>query len=133
MSEHIGGLIKRKRLERKVSQTQLARKLDIYPSRMSRIEKGILPVRDRDIDKISKELKFDIWKAFMEEPYKETKDSRKPKVKRRSSNAKFTNQEVRQIREMRAKGKSTKKLSEIWGVSVRTIRYIVNGSTYSDV
>ena len=72
MHEHIGKIIKEVRKDKKVNLRDLAELIGISAGQMSRIENGSRLASDENISKISKTLKVDIYKIFMEHPYKES-------------------------------------------------------------
>lgn len=72
MHEHIGRIVKEVRSSKKIRLRNLADSIGISNGEMSKIENGKKYLSDERLDKISKTLKVDIYKIFMEHPYKES-------------------------------------------------------------
>lgn len=72
MHEHIGRIVKEVRSSKKIRLRNLADSIGISNGEMSKIENGKKYLSDERLEKISKILKVDIYKIFMEHPYKES-------------------------------------------------------------
>lgn len=128
MYEHIGLIIKELRKRKGISANSLAKAMNIYPMQLSRIENGSFPLKNGQLEVVCNYLECDVWKIFLEEKYEE-KPMKKKKTNR--PNAKFTKQEVLQIREMYSiDGCPISILADIYNTTTVTIRDMVNGKTY---
>ena len=67
MRDHIGEVIKDIRKDKNVKMYQLADAIGISHGEMSKIENAKKHVNDERLAKISKVLKVDVFKAFMED------------------------------------------------------------------